>query len=450
MNKEHQVLHKMTMIAACLLAMVSTAAGEERKLTLQQAIDLALDQNHSVKMARYGLAAELEKQRGVRSSYFPTLSNESNALYVTDLQRIEVPPGTFGATPGAPLIPSSTVYLSQGRNAFQSSSTMLAQPITQLIKIHESNKMAADEVGISQASLRKTSTDVVYNVHEVYYRLLTAQLQRQAAELQITASDEGLNESGDQFKNGSLLQAALIENRANSLEAKQTLLKTDMDISDLTTQLNDLLGLALDTKLVLDPGVDTAFDLPTREDALAVALKDNPEVQQAIKKVSEAQAAEGAAKAEYIPDLTAYARDSYQNGVPLLDHNFGIFGVHFSYDVFDAGKRRALIRERRDEVSQAEENLKQTKEEVGVRITTVYNKIETTRAMVEVAREYLAARQENARLSDNEFKQGELMPSQRDISHAQAIKAQAGLLENSLSYLLARDELTVILGRTAP
>jgi hypothetical protein len=98
----------------------------------------------------------------------------------------------------------------------------------------------------------------------------------------------------------------------------------------------------------------------------------------------------------------------------------------------------------------AEEDLEHTKEEVGVRIATIYNKLETTRAMVEVAREHLAARQENARLSDEQCKRGVLLTSQRDASHAQAMKAQAGFLEASLDYLLTRDELTRTLGRTAP
>jgi outer membrane protein TolC len=101
-------------------------------------------------------------------------------------------------------------------------------------------------------------------------------------------------------------------------------------------------------------------------------------------------------------------------------------------------------------VSEAQEDLERTREEVGVRITTIYNKLETTRAMVEVAREDLAAPQENARLSDEEFKRGVLSTSQRDASHAQAMIAQAGFLEASLDYLLTRDELTRTLGRTAP
>ena len=441
---------KLTIIATIVLTLGSAAGGQERKLTLQEAIGLALHQNHAVKIAHYGVAAELERQRSARSAYFPTLSNESNVLYVTDVERIEVPPGTFGANPGGTLIPNSTVFLTQGQNAFQSSGTTLAQPLTQLIKIHQANKIAAADVGISEAGLKKTSTDVVYSVHELYYKLLIMQLQRKSAELQITSSNDNLTESREQYRDGSLLQVALVESRASALEAKQALLTADMQISDLTLQLNDVLGLPLDTKLVLDPEVKTVFDLAPREESLQVALKENPAVQQASQKLAAARAAEAAAKAEYIPDITGFARHSYQNGVPFVERNFGTFGIHLSYDLFDAGKRNALIRERRYEVSEAQEDLERTKEEVGVRIATVYNKLETTRAMVEVAREDLAARQENARLSDMQFKQGALLPSQRDTSHAQAVKAQAGLLKASLDYLLARDELTRTLGRTAP
>lgn len=449
-NQSKRAMRNWVTMAACVLAMVSAANGQERKITLQEAIELALRQNHAVKLAQYDVAAEQQKERGAKSDYFPTLHNDSNALYVNDIERVQVPPGTFGVVPGGPLIPSSRVDLTQGENSFQTSGTQLSQPLTQLIGIHYANKAAAAELGISQASLKKTSTDVIYSVHQLYYALLTSQLQRKAAELQITATSETLAENGEQFKRGSLLQVALVESQATSLEAKQSLLTADMQIADLTVQLDDALGLPLNTKLDLDPDVDTAFDMPSREDALRTALKANPEVQEAIQKVQEARAAEGGAKSEYIPEVTGLARYSYQNGVPFTDHNFGTFGVHFSYDLFDAGKRRALVRERRSEVSEAEEDLERVKDEVGVRITTIYDKLETTRAMVDVSKEYLAARQANVQLTEDQFKQGAAMASQRDTSRAQMITAQAKLLEASLEYRLAQDELARVLGDTTP
>jgi outer membrane protein TolC len=327
---------------------------------------------------------------------------------------------------------------------------MLAQPLTQLIKIHQANKIAEADVKVSEASLIKTSSDVVFRVHELYYRVLATQMQRQATELQIASANENLNESSEQVKNGSLLQVDLVESRANLLEAKQTLLTYESQISDLSVELNDLLGLPLDTRLALDPDVNVALDLPTRDESVKTALSSNPEMKQSLQELSKAQAAHSAAKAEYIPDVDAFARYSYQNGVPFVDRNFGTFGIHLTYDLFDGGKRKALVRERRDEISEAKENLQRIQDEIEVRIATIYNRLETTRSMVEVKREYLAARQESARLAEDQFKQGITLASQRDASRAQAMKAKAGLLDASLAYLLARDDLTRTLGGELP
>jgi outer membrane protein TolC len=445
MRKRNYAFGRWTVLMVCVCAMASGAMAQERRLTIQEAIDLALRANHGLRAASYEVAAEEQKRRIARSNYFPSITNESNLLHITDLQRVEVPAGAFGSG-----IPASNMFLTQGTQTFESSGTMIAQPITQLIKIHQANKIAVADVNLSQASLKKASTDVVFRVHELFYRVLTSQLQKETAELQITSGSENLNESTEQVKNGSLLEVARVESRASLLEAKQTLLTTDMQIADLTIQLNDVLGLPLNTKLVLDPNVDVSFDLPPREESLKTALNDNPEIKEAVQALAKARAAHSAAKAEYIPDVTAFARHSYQNGVPFVDRNFGTFGIHLSYDVFDAGKRRALIRERRDEISAAEENLHRVKDEVEVRINMIYNRLEVARAMVEVRKEYLAARQENARLSEDQFRQGITLASQRDASRAQAMKARAGLLDASLNYLLARDDLNRALGSTTP
>jgi outer membrane protein TolC len=450
MKNCYHVLGKCAVLLLGSSLLASAAGGQERRLSLREAIDLALRQNHAIRTGYYALAAEQQKRRMAQSNYYPTITNESNLLHITDLQRVEVPAGAFGVIPGGASIPPSNLFLTQGTKTLETSGTMLAQPLTQLIKIHQANKIAEADVRVSEASLTKTSTDVVFQVHELYYRVLATQIQKQAAELQITSGNENLSESTEQVENGSLLQVDLVDSRAKLLEAKQILLTYDSQISDLSLELNDLLGLPLDTKLALDPDVSVALDVPSREEAVSTALSNNPEIKEALQQFSKAQAAHSAAKAEYIPDVTAFARYSYQNGVPFVDRNFGTFGIHLTYDLFDAGKRKALVRERNDEVSEAKENLQRIRDEVEVHIATIYNRLETTRAMVEVKREYLAARQQSARLAEDQFKQGITLASQRDGSRAQAMKAKAGLLDASLAYLLARDDLTRTLGGTTP
>lgn len=445
MKQRNYAIRRWTTVMACILAILSGAVAQERKLTLQQAIALATRANHGLRAASYQVAAEEQKRSIAKADYFPSITNESNFLHITDLQRVGVPAGAFGTG-----IPASNIFLTQGTETLETSGTTLAQPITQLIKIHAKNQIAASEVSTSQASLQKATNDVVFRVHELYYHILASQLQKEATELQITSESENLNENNEQVKNGSLLEVARVESNASLLEAKQTLLTTDMQIADLTIQLNDVLGLPLSSKVSLDPDVDVAFDVPPREESVRTALSSNPEVKEAMQTLEKARAAHTAAKAEYIPDVTAFARHSYQNGLPFFDRNFGTFGIHLTYDVFDAGKRRALVRERRDEMAEAEENLQRVKDEVEARIQMIYNRLDVTHAMVEVKKEYLAARQESTRLSEDQFKHGITLASQRDASRAQAVKARAGLLDASLAYLLARDDLNRTLGTTNP
>jgi outer membrane protein TolC len=155
-----------------------------------------------------------------------------------------------------------------------------------------------------------------------------------------------------------------------------------------------------------------------------------------------------AAKSAYIPDVTAFARHSYQDGVPFLLHNFGTFGVNLNWEVFDFGKRRAVVREREAQLAQAEENVRRLKEEVAVAIERSYNKLERTQSLVQVANQVVKLRTESERLSQNQLTQGLVLVSERRQATAATYKAQADYLQASLGYLLAWAELEQAVGHT--
>jgi outer membrane protein TolC len=168
----------------------------------------------------------------------------------------------------------------------------------------------------------------------------------------------------------------------------------------------------------------------------------------AQETVRKAQAGVDAAKSAYIPDITAFARHSYQDGVPFFVRNFGTFGVNLNWDVFDFGKRRSVVREREAQLAQAEENLERLKEEVAVGIERSYNKVERTKSMVEVANQVVKLRQESERLAENQLTQGVVLVSDRRQATALSYKAQAEFLQASLGYLLSWAELEETVGRT--
>jgi outer membrane protein TolC len=422
-------------------------AAEARRLTLPEAVHLAVSQNRTLKIARLKIEENQQKKAGDRSAYFPSITNQSNMLHISELQNVVIPAGGLGVAGGA-LIPAQGISIQQGKQTLFSSGTMIAQPLTQLMRIHQQNRIAAIEVAISRDDLKQAENEIAVQVHTLYYGILVAQLQRKAAEQQTEYANENLHESEENVRNGSALKVAAIGSRAELLEGQQSVLTADLQLSDFRTQLNDLLGLPLDTDLELDPVVPTNFEAVAKMEYLKIAWAENPEILAAEETVRKARAGVAAARTAYIPDITAYARHSYQDGVPFFVRNFGTFGVSLSYDVFDFGKRRSAVRQREVQLAEAEQNVERLKERVAVSIERSYNKVERTRSMVNVASEVAKLRRESERVATNQLAHAVVQVSERRQATAASYKAQADLLQASLGYLLARAELEETVGRT--
>ena len=430
-----------------VLSAVPQNAGEIRRLTLTEAVHLAISQNRALKIARLKVTENEQKKAGERSSYFPSITNQSNVMHVTALQNIGIPAGALG-TVGGSLVPAQGVTLPQGQTTFITSGTQISQPLTQLIRIHQANLIAAAEVAVSRDDLKNAENQVALEVHSVYFGILIARLQKEAADQESSYEGERLRESEDDVRHGSALNVAVIEGKAGMLESQQAALTAELQLADLNTELNDLLGLPLNTQLELDPAVPTSFELRPREEYTQTAFSQNPEISAAEEAIQKARSGVTAAKSAYLPDITAYARQSYQDGVPFLVRNFGTFGVSLNLDVFDFGKRRASVREHEAELAEAEENLSRLKEQVAVRIEKSYNKVEQTKSQVQVANQIVKLRQESERLAQNRLTEGEVLVSDRRHATAASYKAQADYLQASLGYLLAWAELEQTVGRT--
>ena len=432
---------------ALFLCAISSLANEARHLTLSEAVHLALQQNRTLKIARSKVHENDYRKEAARSDYLPTITNQSNILHITELQDVSIPAGAFGAAAGVP-IPNRGTLLLQGKKTLYSSGTMIAQPLTQLLRIRQENRAAAAEAATSRDDLKNAENEVALQVHSLYYAILVVQLQKKAAEQQTSFATENLRDNENDVRKGSALQVAAIQSRAELLQGRQSVLTAELQIDDYTTEMNDLLGLPLDTKLELDPEVEANFETLPKSEYVKEAWEENPEIRAAEEAVVKARAGVAAAKTAYIPDITAYARYSYQDGVPFFVHNFGTVGINMNYTLWDFGKRRATVREHSAQLAEAEQNLEHLKEQVGVAIERSYNKLERTRSMVHVATQVAQLRQESERLATNQAAQGVVLVS--DVRHATAAnyEAKAELLQANLGYLLAWAELERTVGRT--
>jgi len=416
-------------------------------LTLSQAIDLALKQNRDLKLAQLAVVDSRHKKEIAHSDYFPHISNESSVLHITELAGVDIPAGAFGNHPSTGPIPGANLFLDQGALTSYTSGTGLKQPFTQMFKIRQSNRAATADVNTAKVQVDQAENDIALKVRQLYYGILIAQLKQQAAAEEVAATQVKVQEGIEDVQRGNALDVVVIQSRASALDARQAALVQRLQIHDLTISLNDLLGLPLNTALVLDTGSSpTPMSMPSREECIRLAQEHSPQIRAAKLTVEKAKAGLSAAKDAYIPDVTGLARYSYQSGIPLLVHNFGTFGISFSYDLFDGGRRIAEVKDARTQLSQAELNLEKVEDEVAVQVETAYDKVEQLQDLAGVAEEVLQARTEASRVTDRQFEQNAALASARAEAHAKAISAQASVLEATLGLSLAQGDLKRTMG----
>src|SRR5947209_12183962 len=130
-------------------------AAPPRHITLQEAVQLALQHNHDIRIAGYTVEEKRHAKEVAKSSYFPSIRNDSSFMHVTDTQLIQIKSGSLGIAGGTP-IPSVDAIINQGGKNFTTSGTQLTQPLTKLLKIKQANDVAQAEVKVSREKAQLT------------------------------------------------------------------------------------------------------------------------------------------------------------------------------------------------------------------------------------------------------------------------------------------------------
>ena len=438
--------------AFALLAGGRTASAAEPMkyaLTLSQAVDLALKQNSVLKIAREKVVETKEGIVSARAQYFPLLSNDTKIVDLSDKQLITIPAGSLGNIAGTPF-PAKDTDISQSNSTILYSETTLAQPTTQLFKIHEANQIARADRGIAEAELNGSENDTVLAVHQFYYALLVADKEKEAAEASLTSAEENLRESENGVRAGNLLDVAVTAAKATLLQSRQALIIAETRMADITSELNDLLGLPIDAILeVTETGLPELTE-PLKNQAYDQARARNSELLAARETLEKSRHAVNAARDEYIPDVTVFAKYGHQNGAPFVVNNLGFFGAELSWNIFDWGKRKGEVGQRVAQRLQAEENLARIDKRIRIEIDKLYRKLERSKKMMDVTGEALSLWRENTRISENGLQAGTVTAAKHAETVASLKKAEMEALQASLDYRLTLAELEKTIGSLAP
>ncbi|MGJ5817757.1 efflux RND transporter permease subunit [Paludibaculum fermentans] len=434
------------LLVLCLLGAGSLRA-EPRRITLEEAVSLARTQNAVVKLAQLKVKENSKKRDQVRANYLPVVSNESSIVYTSGLQNLAIPAGFLGSIPGLGALPATDLKLFQGDNTLGLMMTTVGQPLTQFVKIRAGTRVADQDIHIAEQRQRQAENEIALKAREAYFGILILEHRIAAAKSRVAAAEEGRKEARDAVDTGAVLEVKALESEALLLQQKNAVLNAELQVADIRTDLNDLLGLPLNSELELVPPEAPLVELAPLVTLTSQAAAGNPEVREAEETVTKARHAVAAAKAEFIPDISLFGMHTYQNGVPFLPTNNAAVGARMSWNIFDGGKRSAVVGERQSLLEQAEVNAARLKNRIAIDVEKARRKVERLRDLVQVAEKAVAVRREARRIGGDQVELGLTTVLAAKQADAALAEAESQLMETRLGLRLAVAELDRTLGR---
>jgi len=418
-------LPTMCVVALMLLSAHGAARAQSTppstaSLTLDQAIDLALRNNHAIKIAQFGVARAGEEISVAKTSRLPSL--HMHTLFSGNLAKndIKIPNPAANQFPGL----GPFFLLTQERRLSTVFAATAVEPLSQQYRIGLHIKLERLSRELAQAKLRQQQNETIDQVKKTYYAIL----QTKSALSSVAQAVESYQELDKVTGDYVVQQIAL---KADHLVVQTRLARAEYDELELTSklatqkeQLNSLLGREVTGEFdVTDAPAFTSVETNLTA-ARQVALEHRPELQQARLSVQQATLARRIKKSEYIPDVSAgFAYVTPRNFPSAVPREFVNVGVVVSWEFYDWGRKKHQLAELDNTIEQAKNGLKETEDQVLVDVGDKLRKLQLTSQALRVAKLAEAAAKENLRVSTGQYKFQAVMLS--DVLKSQASLAEA-------------------------
>jgi len=351
-----------------------------RRITLQQAQELAAAANPLVRLGQLQVEAAEQHRLGVKAQYFPSISGQFENLHLSEQpgQLLTVPRPFVGTTLGVPV---SVIAQDQSAVNFT-----VVQPITPLFQVRQLVKIARADENIARAKAGMPVEERAGLVEKTYFDLLVAE-----RELVMAGAAAKAVQSRWVTVSHSTTRASA-EQQTDMLGAGRSWLLAAAKVKDLTGSLADMLGLPANTRLELVPPEPFVDHLSLDEPSVN-ASPANTEVIVAEQTAVKARAGSSLAKSAYIPSVAIVGGWLYQTALAesVLPQNFAYVGVIATYTIFDSGKRERTVRELSAQVKAADLSVELTRAKVAAAMKTSYLELERSRELVQLARRMVSA-----------------------------------------------------------
>ena len=406
---------KNILIIFLLFFTISTIYAQEN-LSLEQAVQIALDNNYSIKIARNDVRIADNNNSIGNAGFLPSVDATGRALQAVSSgsQEFIGDRGEQSYTAAKNTSLDGNIGLNwtifDGMNMFINADRL-------------------DEISdLSRFELKFRIENTVYQVENLYYDIVrqkkVLELRREAVEL----SRDRFEISSDKFDLGSASKLEKLQSQVDLNEDKSQLLDQEAIVRNLKISLNELLARDKSIDFTVDTTIalQQPFDLAPLRDR---SLNENTEVKIAQTNITLAEIEKNSVESQYYPKFSLFANYGYNYlaadaGFLKSRTEYGLdYGLSMQFNIFNGFNTQRQKENAEIRIISGREQLKQVRSAVESDLIRTHNDYTQKLQLVEMERENLSVAEENLDIAMERFQLGTY--SQLELRQAQTSYVQA-------------------------
>lgn len=404
------------------LSLMFTASAYAQQLSLEECVNLALENNARMRTADYTMQASRETSREAFTNYFPSVSISGLAFTANHgmlRHNLDLPLSMIN--PELPNMNFDISLLKKGSFA----GINLLQPIFLGGRIVNGNRLAHVGEAVSQLQQRQTADEVRKDVENYYWQLVSLHSKYQTVDMVISMLDTLTSQVQTYVDAGITTTNDLLEVKLKRNEMLVARTELDNGISVVRMLLSQYVGKgttgSVDVATEITPGVLPEYPrdiYKDPEECLDLTIAHGLLTQNVHAKELEQKMAVGA----NLPMVAAGASYNYEH---LLDQGHTFANVYVTVDIplTDWWGGSHNIKKKKLETQIARTQLEDNSQLLIIAMTNAWNDVTTAYTQMEIAKESISQSEENLRLNQNFYKAGTTTIT--DLLNAQTLYQQA-------------------------
>lgn len=412
---------------------IALSANAQKKWTLTECIDYALQNNITLQQAKLQKQSATEERKQAKAALLPSLSASTSQ--------------SFGYRPwlenGVATVTNGTVNSKVNKTYYNGSYGINAQ-WTVWNGNQNRNQVKLGEVSEQQAELQTetTANNIQERIAQLYVQILYMNEAVEVNKQSLETSKRNEQRGKEMVEVGKMAKADLAQLTAQRAADEYTIVEAESNIANYKLQLKQLLELtgdeAFDIEMLTAGDEQALAEIPALSAVYETALGGRPEIKNAQLGLKQSDIQMNIAKAGAMPTIsinggvgTSTASMSSQNWDKQIKTNFDAsVGASVSVPLFDNRKTKTAVNKARIQREQAQLELLDQQKQLYATIEGYWLDAETNQQKFKTALTTVESEQASYDLLEEQFRLGlknivELMTGKDRLLSSQQNKLQA-------------------------